>query len=154
MEIITEDGTVSTSYENVFKFSLVHGPVVGILHLITPRDEHITKIFFYDGQTHTAYGFAVGMIEDDAERYSRMVALFMVIQTIWGMDMTSFPEKYWALEGKKELDKSDEECKNLVYTFLAEDDSALKYVLESDGLIGCLDSGNFLEDEKNIVRII
>ena len=154
MEIKLEDGTPSTSYANAFKMVLVHGPVVGITHLITPRDEHVTKLFFYDGQSHPAEGFAIGMIEEDTERYSRMMALFMVIQTIWGIDISSLSEKYWALEGKKELDKANEGCKNLVYVFLAPDESALKYVLQSDGLIACLDSSNFLEDDKNIVRII
>lgn len=159
MEIKPEDGTVTISYENAFKMSLVHGPIVGIIHIVTPQEDHVTKIFFFDGQSHTAFGFSLSFsldlveTDDDKEEYARMMALFMIIQTIWGIDIASIGENFWSI---KRIDTEKKEEKNIVYTFCASNESVLKYVLTSDGLSAFLNSVSFLkkEEEKNIIRII
>jgi len=141
-----EDGSVSTSYENAFNIALMHGPIVAVSHIITPRDEHITKLFYFDGKSHTAFGFRIGLQDDDDNHYAQSLALLKVIQTIWGFN----PEMEQFLEQKTVLD--DE--KNVVYHFTASDKTALRSVLDSDGMIAFTESVEILEEEQNIVRII
>ncbi len=156
--IIPEDGTSSTSYENIFKMSFTHGPVVAVTHIITPQKDHVTKIFFLDGKTHTAMGLALGhlneKIKENPEFYAKCIGLLMVIQSIWGMACSFDGSQIWKLGFGEEVEKTFKENKNAVYHFFPNDKTNLSLAKESDGMIAFEQSSEFIEEDKNDIRII
>ena len=148
MQITPEDKTLSISYENAFK--LTGNPIIAISHIITPNDEHVTKMFYLNGETHTAFGFALGEIEGDAERHARILGLILAIQTIWNVDMGSIM-KHLSSFGNE----SFEDGKNIIYHFTAPSHKEFSYISDSSGMFAFVDSVNFLDEEgKHNIRMV
>lgn len=55
-----ESGTTRISMQNAVHMSLMHGPILGIIHSVDPDDVHATKIFYADGFAYLATGFTCG----------------------------------------------------------------------------------------------
>ena len=153
MQIIAEDGTPSVSYENAFKMASMHGPVVAVSHIITPRNEHVTKLFFLDGKSHTAFGFALGN-EEGSEHSAKVLGLIMTLQTIWSVDMGSIMEKISTLGTEEDTAEAFGVQKNIVYHFTAPESNCFMAIIDSPGMLAFTDSVELLEEDENETRII
>ena len=155
LEISAEDGLPSTSYKNVCSMAIIHGTPVAITHIVIPRDEHITKIFFFDGKSHTALGLAIGYTEEMSDdRYAKVHAMRMVIGKIDGMNI-DFDSRYLlALGHGEEIEKSYKANRNVVYHFMAPDKATLAMVRDSDGMMAFDQSSEFLKEDENDIYII
>ena len=159
MELTPEDGTPSVSYENIYKVATAHGPIVAVSHLITPDDNHVTKVFFFDNASYTAYGFAMGFKENpkdtnNSKRFAKCLALLMIVNRIWGIDSLTISEKFWASGHGDDVKEAFEKDQNVVFNFIAPDSTALTVTLNSDEIVAFDQSNQAHKEDKNDVRTI
>lgn len=96
-----ETGNPRISYLNVFNAINQHGCLLGAIHVIVPaisvtedqkniEDAHVTYLFFADGDTHSAKGFALGFQENDQTQIARHMGLGLILSMIPGLSMGIF----------------------------------------------------------------
>lgn len=61
-----ETGDPKVSLENSGYLKVIHGPLVGAIHRITPTELQSTLLFFWDGHVHESLGFECGNMEEKA----------------------------------------------------------------------------------------
>jgi len=149
VELTPEDGTPSVSFENAVKMTLYHGCLVAITHIITPKKEHITKLFYYDGSTHVAEGLAIG----NQDLIKKIVAFEMIADMIPGL-ASNLNKGVFVSAGECEEDlKIFQEEKNVVYHFLAPDKATLSLIQNCEGMIVFEQSDDILKEEENVVKV-
>ena len=158
MEIMTpqvEDGTPSVSYDNVFKMSIMNGQPIAVTHIVTPQDEHVTKIFFFNGKSHPAFGLALGLPDNASEeREAKVISLTMVVQMIPGFAINLNPDLMTSLGVGKDVKKTFDKGMNCVYHFITPDKALLKCVRQSIGLYTFQESCDFIDEDKNDERFV
>jgi len=151
---IPEDGTPSTSWENIYKLRQAYGSIVAVSHIITPRFEHVTKVFFYEGKSWTADGFSIGHVGELTDtNNARIIAMIMLIQSIEGMAMNLDPSFFYNAGLGDNLKKSFDKDQNVVYHFIAPDSVLLDLTRNSDGMVSFDQSCDFIDDKENNIRI-
>jgi len=155
LEITPEDGSPSVSLENVYKMTKTHGTPVAISHAITPQREHVTKIFFFDGQSHTAYGFAIGLDikNKDENHFAKVYALEIAVYMIFGLPITIDREIFTTAGRNEDDEKIFAEEKNVVYYFLAPDTATLTMIMNCEGIITFENQDKILKEEENVVKV-
>lgn len=152
LETKPEDGSPTLSWENVYKLTQIHGSVVAITHIITPRGDHVTKVFFFEGKSHPAEGFALGA--GDEEHFPKVLCMSMLIQSIPGM-ASNYDEAFSGVLGTDpESIAALKDGRNLVFHFMAPDIVTLPITRESSGMLAFEQSAEFIAEENNLVRII
>lgn len=150
-----EDGIPSVSWKNIYKMMQIHGSIVAVTHIITPKDEHITKIFFFEGKSWTALGLAMGYGEGHNEdRLFRAVTLSWVINSIPTMSSVFDDSCVLELGIGEDVKKAHAAGKNVVYHFFPPDQTTILLARECDGMIAFEDSADFLKEDGNDIRII
>lgn len=155
LELTPEDGTPGTSLENAVKMTMTHGCIVAVTHIITPKNEHITKIFYYDGETHVAEGLAIGLdVENpDKDQTPKVMAFEIIIDMIPGSPL-HINKDLLALAGRCEDDQEIFKTeKNVVYHFLAPDSATLSLIQNCEGMIVFERSDDILKEEENVVKV-
>ena len=148
-----ECGDPSVSYENACKMT-INGPIVAVTHIITPTDNHITKLFYQNGSSLLCRGFTMGLSgnlnkTDTQKREATTIALMMVIQTMWGFAPVFDSEKFFKLGIDAKCKKTFNENKSMVYCFLSPEKTTPKYISESNGMLSFNQSLSFLKDNPN-----
>lgn len=155
LEIMPEDGTPSVSFENIIKLIKTNGYPVAVTHIITPKKDHVTKIFFFNGKSHIAEGLAIGLGTDiyDKEILPNVLAFEMVIDLIPGLSL-SIDKSILINAGHEKEDKEIfKNEKNIVYHFIPPDKALLKMNRNCDGMIAFEQSDEILKEEENDIRI-
>lgn len=148
-----EDGTAKTSIENCRILSAVHQGIVAIIHAITPQKEQVTKIFFADGKTHTAFGFRMGAYQGSSQEYMAAIGAFILtIQSIWGINVNFNLEDVYDKGFGEDVKEAFEKQLNVVYLFVPTEETALRRDLDSAGMSAFIDCIEILKEEQNDVR--